>query len=117
MKCREKNLTWVCVRCMRFHIGAQNSVNTRLIATLLPEPGQQVSIQSHGDDLLTAWQDDVSVLPEILIRRVCVRVSLDARVNLGIAYLAQLTPVGAALTLRGFRCFASSIVFHEVLLA
>jgi len=100
---------------MRFHVGAQNSVDARLIAALLPEPGQQVSIQPHGDDLLTAWQDDVSVLPEILIRRVCVRVSLNARVNLGIAHLAQLAPVGAALGLRGFRCFASSIVFHGVL--
>src|SRR5215470_7177475 len=37
------------VSLMRFHVGAQNRVDACLIAALLPEPFQQVSIQAHGD--------------------------------------------------------------------
>jgi hypothetical protein len=48
---------------------------------------------------------------------VCIGVSFNARVNLGIAHPAQLAPVRTAPSLRGFRGVASSIVFHGVLLA
>src|SRR5262245_52616181 len=105
------------VQFMRLHIGTKNSVDARLIATLLLEPREQVRIKPYSDDFLTARQDDLGVFPELFVRRVRVRISLNARVNFLIAHSAQLVPVGATLSLRGFRCFASSIVFHGVLLA
>jgi len=102
---------------MRLHVRAQNSVDPRLIAALLPEPGQQVRVEPHGDDLFAVRQDDLGIFPELVIRGVCVGVSFNARVNLGIAHPAQLAPVRAAPSLRGFRGVASSIVFHGVPLA
>ena len=112
-----KNLARACVCVLGLHVGAQNSVDACLIAALLPEPCQQIRVKPDGDDLLTPRHDNLGVFPELLVCRVRVRVSLNARVNVLIAQLAQLVPVGAALSLRGFRCFASRSVFHGVLRA
>src|SRR5262247_929700 len=85
-----ERLAWPCIRGMRFHVGAQNGIDPRLITALLPEPGQQVRVQPYGDDLFTVRQDDLSSFPEVVIRGMGVGISLNARVNLGIAHPAQL---------------------------
>lgn len=102
---------------MRLHVGAQNGVNACLVAPLLPEPFEQVSIKPHGDNLFAARQNNLGIFPEVFIRGVRVGIGDNARVNLGIAPTAQLVPICTVLSLRGLRCFASSNVFHGVLLA
>src|SRR5262249_44775243 len=108
---RPWRLRRVGVLGVRLHVGAQNSVDARLVATLLPEPGQQVGVKPHGDNLLAARQDDLGLFPEVLFCRMRVRIRLDECVNLGVAHPAQLAPVGAALplSLRALRGVASSI--------
>lgn len=46
---------------MRFHVGAQDGVDTGLVSTLAAEPSQQVGIEAHGDDFFRCGQDDLAV--------------------------------------------------------
>ena len=100
---------------VRLHICTQNSIDTGLVATLLSEPRQHVRVKPHGDHLFTMRQDDFGVLPETLICRMGIRVSDNAGVDIDITHASQRFPIGAASSLRGFRGFASSSVFHVVL--
>ena len=59
---------------MCLHVGAQNGVNARLVAPLLPEPFEQVGIEPHGYNLFATRQYNFRVLPEFVIRRVRVGV-------------------------------------------
>ena len=43
---------------MRFHVGAQDGVDTGLVSALAAEPSQQVGIKAHGDDFFRCGQDD-----------------------------------------------------------
>ena len=94
---------------MRLHIRPQNRIDASLVPALLPEPGQQVRIQSHGDNGFSRGPHHASVFPERFIRGTNVGVGRNAAAYPSIAHVAQLIPVctRAALSLR---CFASRTV-------
>jgi hypothetical protein len=94
---------------MRFHIRAQDGVDAGLVPALLPEPGQQVRIQSHGYDCLSRGPHHLGVFPELFIRGSDGGVGRNAAAYLGIAPVAQLVPVRTRAAL-SFRCFPSRSV-------
>jgi hypothetical protein len=63
---------------MRLHVGAQDGVDTGLVAALLPKPAQQVGIQPHRHNFLRRRHYDTGILPEILIRDLGVGVGCNA---------------------------------------
>ena len=54
---------------MRLHVGAQDGVDTGLVAALLPEPAQQVGVQTHRHNFLRRGHYHPGALPELFIRR------------------------------------------------
>jgi hypothetical protein len=52
-------------RTVRFHVGAQDGVDTSLVSALAEEPAEQVGIKAHGDDFFRGGQDDFGGLPEL----------------------------------------------------
>jgi hypothetical protein len=85
---------------MRLHVRAQNGVNPGLVAALLPEPAEQVSIQPHGHNFLRCWHYDFGALPEIFIRGLGVGVGCNPLSDAGRAHAAQFAPVRATIALR-----------------
>jgi hypothetical protein len=61
-----------------FHVGAKDGIDPGLISLLLPKPLEQIGVKPHGHNLLAARQHDLGVLPECLVRGMCVRISLNA---------------------------------------
>ncbi len=95
-----------------FHVAAQNSVDPCLISGLLPKPVKQIGIEPYCHDFLAARQNDLGILPEIFVRRTCVRISFDSSMHFSVALAAQPLPIR---TLSGLQFFSSRCVFHGVL--
>ena len=52
---------------MRFHVGAQDGVDTGVVSALAAEPSGAGRHQAHGDDFFRCGQDDFGGLPELRI--------------------------------------------------
>ena len=79
---------------MRFHVGAEDGVDTGLVSAFAAKPAEQVGIQAHGHDFFRSRQGDFSGLPEFRIRGVGFGIGADAFANLGWRPPAETAPVG-----------------------
>jgi hypothetical protein len=94
------------LRRVRFHIGAQDGVDAGLVSALLPEPGEQVRIQTHGDNRFSRGPYHLRVFPELFIRGPHVGIGRNAAAYLDTTPFTQCVPV-CTRALLNFRCFAS----------
>ncbi len=96
------------------HVGAEDGVDAGLVAGVLAEPAEQVSVEAHGDDFFWHRHDDLCVFPEGVVGGVGVGIGKNSAADFGRRHAAQPRPVRAALALERvrvrLRCFASSAV-------
>jgi hypothetical protein len=84
----------------RFHVGAQDRVDTGLVPALLPEPGQQVSIQPHGHNGFSGGPYHLDVFQNSSSLGRTSGSDANAEAYLGIAHVAQLIPTSLLVGLR-----------------
>jgi hypothetical protein len=81
------------------HIGAEDGVDAGLVAGVLAEPAEEVSVEADGDDFFGHGHDHPGVFPEGLVGGAGVGVGEEAAAYLGWGQAAETCPVGAGLGL------------------
>ena len=87
---------------LSLHVGTKDGVNPRLITALLPEPLEQVSIETHGHDCFSGRQNNLRVFPEGFVGGAGVGVRRKALTNCCGGQAPKSFPVSCGVRLRGF---------------